>query len=172
MSRSFGNTIADSLRLTISYSEILLKDVAPESFGRFATADGKAIESNHPAFIYGHLSLYAHKMMTELGKPVDDLPAGFEENFAKGCVCKDDADGTLPDMETITKYYFKTWNEVLEALRETDDEVFQGPNPAGGGFAERFPTLGSVHGFYVGGHNMLHLGQMSAWRRMMGLGSA
>ena len=92
MSRSFGNTIADSLRLTISYSEILLKDVAPESFGRFATADGKAIESNHPAFIYGHLSLYAHKMMTELGKPVDDLPAGFEENFAKGCVCKDDAD--------------------------------------------------------------------------------
>jgi hypothetical protein len=37
---------------------------------------------------------------------------------------------------------------------------------------ERFPTLGSVHAFYCGGHIMMHLGQMSAWRRMMGLGSA
>jgi hypothetical protein len=26
--------------------------------------------------------------------------------------------------------------------------------------------------FYVGGHMMLHLGQLSAWRRMMGLGAA
>ena len=172
MSRSFGNTIADSLQTVIKYSEVLLKDVKPETFGRFATADGKPIESNHPAFVYGHLSLYANTIMKDLGKPVDDVPAGFQENFSKDCVCKDDADGSLPDMKTITEYYFKTWNEVMEALRETDDEVFQGPNPVGGGFAERFPTLGSVHNFYVGGHNMIHLGQMSAWRRMMGLGSA
>jgi len=26
--------------------------------------------------------------------------------------------------------------------------------------------------FYLGGHVMLHIGQMSAWRRMMGLGPA
>jgi hypothetical protein len=35
-----------------------------------------------------------------------------------------------------------------------------------------FPTLGSVQTFYCGGHMMMHLGQMSAWRRMEGLGSA
>jgi len=171
MSQSIGNTIADSLQLCLKYGEVLLKDVTPETFARFATADGKHIESNHPAFIYGHLSLYAHKIMEGLGKPMDGAPAGFEENFAKDCVCIDDADGTLPDMETVTGHFFSAWNTVLETLRETDDEVFQQPNPSEA-MAKRFPTLGSVQNFYASGHNMMHLGQMSAWRRMMGLGSA
>ena len=34
---------------------------------------------------------------------------------------------------------------------------------------ELFPTLGSIHGFYAGGHMMMHLGQMSAWRRIEGM---
>ncbi|WP_087149613.1 DinB family protein [Mariniblastus fucicola] len=168
-----GITIADSLRLVLGYAENLLKDVTPETFGRFATGvNGNPIDSNHPAFIYGHLSIYGHRILKDLGKPVDDLPPGFEENFAKGCVCRDDIDGTLPDMKTVTAYFFKIWNEALDVVLASDDETFQQPNPLGGGFTERFPTLGSVHNFYACGHNMLHLGQMSAWRRMMGLGAA
>ena len=171
MSQSTGNTIADSLQVCLKYGEVLLKDVTPEMFARFATADGKPIESNHPAFIYGHLSLYAHKIMSDLGKSMDGAPAGFEENFSKDCVCKDDADGTQPNMETVTSHFFSAWNEVIEVLRATDDEVFQKPNPSET-MAKRFPTLGSVHNFYATGHNMMHLGQMSAWGRMQGLGSA
>lgn len=171
MSHSTGNTIADSLQLTLKYAEVLLKDVKADSFGRFATADGKLIESNHPAFIYGHLTLYAHRIMEELGKPLEELPAAYEEHFAKGCVCKDDADGTLPEMKTITENFFNSWNAVVELMREVDDETLQQPNP-NEGMAKRFPTLGSVHNFYSSGHNMMHMGQVSAWRRMMGLGSA
>lgn len=171
MSQTIGNTIADSLQLCLKYGEVLLKDVTPEMFGRFAAADGKQIESNHPAFIYGHLSLYAHKIMQDLGKPMDDVPAGFEENFSKDSVCKDDPDNALPDMETVTGHFFSAWNTAMETLRETDDEVLQQPNPSES-MASRFPTLGSVQNFYASGHNMMHLGQMSAWRRMIGLGSA
>jgi hypothetical protein len=29
-----------------------------------------------------------------------------------------------------------------------------------------------VQTFYCGGHMMMHLGQLSAWRRMLGLGAA
>ena len=171
MSQSIGNKIADSLQVCLTYGEKLLTDVTPEMFGRFATADGKPIESNHPAFIYGHLSLYAHKIMQDLGKTMDPVPAGFEENFSKDCVCKDDSEGALPDMETITDHFFSAWNEVLEVLRATDDAEFQKPNPSES-MASRFPTLGSVQNFYASGHSMMHLGQMSAWRRMSGLGSA
>ena len=171
MSQSIGNTIADSLQVCLTYGETLLKGVTPEMFGRFATADGKPIESNHPAFIYGHLSLYAHKIMHDLGKPMDGPPAGFEENFSKDCVCKDDPEGKLPDMETVTGHFLSAWKEVVEVLRATEDEAFQKPNPAEA-MVSRFPTLGSVQTFYASGHNMLHLGQMSAWRRMSGLGSA
>jgi hypothetical protein len=42
----------------------------------------------------------------------------------------------------------------------------------GGRMTELFPTLGSLYNFYVGGHMMMHLGQISTWRRMMGLGAA
>lgn len=171
MSNHTGNIIADSLRLTLKYAEVLLKDVQPETFGRFAVADGKAIESNHPAFIYGHLSLYAHQIMTQLGQTPADVPPAFAENFSKDSVCTDDSEGSLPDMQTITDYFFKSWNEVQEVLRATDDETFLQPTLSEG-MKDRFPTLGSLHNFYASGHNMMHLGQMSAWRRMMGLGSA
>jgi hypothetical protein len=171
MPQSLGNTIADSLKLSLGYSKNLLKDVTAEQFGRFAVADGKPIESNHGAFIYGHLSLYANKILEDLGQPTIPLPEGFEENFSKDCKCVDDAGGKLPAISTITDYYFEAFNRVMDVLRNTDDEVLQAVNPSEK-MAERFPTLGSVINFYTGGHMMLHLGQMSAWRRMHGLGSA
>ena len=34
---------------------------------------------------------------------------------------------------------------------------------------ELFPTLGAVVAFYLAGHVMNHLGQLSAWRRCIGL---
>lgn len=171
MSQNIGNSIADSLQVCLKYGEVLLKDVTPEMFGRFATVEGKQIESNHPAFIYGHLSLYAHEIMQNLGEAMDDAPANFTDNFSKDCVCKDDSAGELPDMETVTSHFFGAWNTAMETLRKTDDEVFLKSNPSER-MAKRFPTLGSVLNFYASGHNMMHLGQMSAWRRMMGLGSA
>ena len=61
---------------------------------------------------------------------------------------------------------------VSAALRSTPDETFDRPNPAEGRMRELFPTIGSVQTFYCGGHMMMHLGQLSAWRRMLGLSAA
>lgn len=171
MSQSLGNTIADSLQLTLKYGKSLLKDVAPETFGRFATFDGQTVDSNHPAFIYGHLSLYANRVLEDLGHEPVPLPAGFEENFSKDCKCVDDPDGTLPKMDSITDYFFEAFNRVIEVLREANDDALQQANP-NESMAKHFLTLGSMLNFYCGGHMMVHLGQMSAWRRMQGLGSA
>jgi hypothetical protein len=33
------------------------------------------------------------------------------------------------------------------------------------------PTVGAAVNFMLGGHLQMHLGQVSAWRRAMGLGS-
>ncbi|MEY4102879.1 MAG: hypothetical protein RL461_81, partial [Planctomycetota bacterium] len=43
---------------------------------------------------------------------------------------------------------------------------------AEGVFKERFPVLGQAVLFLCNNHQMMHLGQISAWRRVMGLGSA
>ena len=96
MSRSLGNVIADSLQLSLGYAERLLKNVPADRAGRFAVPGGVIVESNHPAFIYGHLSLYAPKILRLIGHPAPPIPDGFELVFSKDAKCVDDADGDLP----------------------------------------------------------------------------
>lgn len=175
MTRSLGNTIADSLQLSLGYADRLMAGVEPDSFARLAAPGGQIVHSNHPAFILGHLSLYAGKIVEQLGR--DDLatsvPAGFEEVFSKDAKCVDDPNSSIyPTMSEVTEVFNAGYAKTLKALREADDAVLQRANPAEGRMAELFPTLGSMHAFYVGGHMMLHLGQLSAWRRMQGLGAA
>lgn len=173
MSRTLGETIGDSLQVTMGYGERLLKDVTADKFARFGNVGETTVESNHPAFVYGHLSLYAPRILKDLGHAAPAIPDNFEAVFSKDATCVDDPDGRIyPAMDQVTKFFFTGYKAALEALQATPDETFQQPNPLGGGMAERFPTLGSMHNFYVGGHVMIHMGQMSAWRRMMGLGSA
>ena len=173
MSRSLGNVIADSLELCLGYAERLLKDVTPEQFGRFAVVKGHVIESNHPAFVYGHLCLYGPRILTQLGQPGPAVPANFESVFSKDAKCVDDPAGTIyPTMSQVTDLFFDGYKAALPVLRSLPDDAFQPVNPLGGRMTDLFPTLGSLQSFYCGGHIMMHLGQVSAWRRMMDLGAA
>jgi len=173
MSRSLGNVIADSLELSVGYGERLLKDVTPELFARFATPGGETIESNHPAFVYGHLSLYGPRILTQLKQSGPTVPPNFESVFSKDAKCVDDPRGTIyPPMAEVTGLFFDGYKAAAAALRAAPDSAFQEPNPMEGRMATLFPTIGSLHTFYCGGHLMMHLGQISAWRRMAGLGPA
>ena len=175
MSHSLGNVIADSLELGLGYAERLLTEVTTENFGRLANTGRSPIRSNHPAFIYGHLSLYAPQIIAHLSADVPDLrtPDQFESLFSKDATCQEDRDRKIyPAKDEVTKFFFDGYRTAAEMLRAADDHVLQQPNPSEGRMAELFPTVGSVLNFYAGGHFMMHLGQMSAWRRMSGLGPA
>lgn len=173
MARSLGNVIADSLQQSLRYGERLLKDVPASRAARFAAPGGVVVESNHPAFIYGHLSLYAPKILRLIGHPAPPVPDGFELAFSKEAACVDDVDGDLyPSLDDIVAFFLEGHRMTIGALRSTSDAVFDQPNPAEGRMQELFPTIGSVQAFYCGGHMMMHLGQMSGWRRMEGLGPA
>jgi hypothetical protein len=173
MARSLGNVIADSLQQSLRYGERLLKDVPAARAARFAAPGGVVVESNHPAFIYGHLSLYAPKILRLIGHPAPPVPDGFELAFSKDAACVDDVDGDLyPSLDDIVAFFLEGHRMTIGALRSTPDAVFDQPNPAEGRMQELFPTIGSVQAFYCGGHMMMHLGQMSGWRRMEGLGPA
>ena len=173
MPRSLGNVIADSLQLSIGYADRLLKDVPAERFARFAVVGGQIVESNHPAFVYGHLSLYAPKILHQIGCPAPPVPEHFEIRFSKDAKCVDDPDLDLyPSMDEIVTFFHEGHRMVTGALRSTPEDVLQQSNPAEGRMKELFPTIGSVQAFYCGGHMMMHLGQMSAWRRMEGMPAA
>ncbi len=173
MTRSIGNTIADSLQLSLGYGERMLTDVTAEQFARLASPGGETVQSNHAAFVYGHLSLYAPRILSELNCDAPAVPDSFQQCFSMDAQCVDDAAGTIyPAMDEVTEHFFNGYRAALEAFRAADDDIFQQPNPLGGTMAEKFPTVGSVHCFYVGGHMMIHMGPVSAWRRMLGLGPA
>lgn len=173
MPRSLGNVIADSLALAVGYADRLLRGVPADRFPRFAAPGGVIVTSNHPAFIYGHLSLYAPKVLRQVGHPAPPVPEHFEERFSKDAACVDDPDLDLyPRLQEVVEFFTEGHRMVSTALRSTPDDVFQQPNPAAGRMRDLFPTIGSVQAFYCGGHMMMHLGQMSAWRRMEGMPAA
>ncbi|MBM99333.1 MAG: hypothetical protein CMJ77_10495 [Planctomycetaceae bacterium] len=62
LGRSLGNSIADLLELGVDYAEKLLTDVIPDKFARLGSPGGSPIQSNHAAFIYGHLMLHLGQM--------------------------------------------------------------------------------------------------------------
>jgi len=169
-----GPMIAASAKLGLAYAERLLKDIPADKYARFARVEGTVIESNHPAFIYGHLSLYASHVISELGCDASDYTpsAHYEKLFSKDAVCVDDPENSIyPAMDEVNGHLFSNYQAAIASLEQAEDDVFQQANP-NEAMRERFPTIGAMHGFYIGGHFMMHMGQMSAWRRMAGFGPA
>ena len=171
---NIGPMIAASAQIGIGYGERLLKDIKPEQFARFAKIGDTVIQSNHPAFIFGHLSLYGCRVMENLGvDATDHQPTEvFTNVFSHQAECLDDPDGAIyPAMDEITEAFFSSYKAAVETLNNAPDERFGEENP-NEVMRDKFPTKGAMLGFYVGGHVMMHIGQLSAWRRAMGLGPA
>lgn len=170
---NISDMIVRGANVSVGMGERMLKDVSPSQFARKVTIGGRTIDSNHPAFILGHLSLYPASWAQVAGLTVPQAapPQGFADLFAAGKECRDDPDGSIyPPMERITSHFFTSHRAVIEALKGVGDEAMAGPNPREGRMKDMFPTLGGMLMFYATSHMMLHMGQISAWRRGMGLG--
>ena len=173
-----GQIIQAGATRALSLSEALAKDIDAKTFARKPNLDGRCIDCSHPAFNFGHLAIYPKMVLTLCG--ADDAaikevtaPEAWETMFTHGSECHDDPDGSIyPGKDELVEA-FLSWNrKAIEIIAELPDETFAKPNPAGGTFTEMLPTLGIMANFMFVGHSMFHLGQVSTWRRTMGLGSA
>ena len=164
---AMGAMVADSLRLTLHYGEEILKSIPAERFCEIPLND-----MNHPAFCVGHLAIYANKVLEIVGRPELKVTMPFgDEHFKNGVQCVAQ-DGRYPSKDVIVGAFRDAWTVVLKTLPQVSDTTMRQINPMEGGMRERFPTAGSVVNFLAGPHNMMHLGQVSTWRRAAGLGSA
>ncbi len=161
-------SILPTAKLTRGYAESILKNVKPADFARLPNG----VQTNHPAWVYGHLSIYPDMLLEMLDrKDLAKPDARFNDLFGNGKPCKDDPSGSIyPAMEAITARYFERTDAAIKALAEADDARLT--KALTDDWAKSFPTVGSRFDFLLGGHSMMHLGQISAWRRMMGLPSA
>ncbi|MBM4108960.1 MAG: hypothetical protein FJ255_09175 [Phycisphaerae bacterium] len=172
---SRGTVIADCAKRTLAYAERLIKGIEPHMFARKPTwgLGGREIDCNHGAFVFGHLALYPPRIIAMLGDRARvEVPAEYQELFKAGVPCRDDADGSIyPSMSALCEVYFGGMREAIDAVGRATDAHLARPMPEER-MREFLPTV--EHGclFLLNNHPMAHLGQLSTWRRCMGLPAA
>lgn len=121
---------------------------------------------NSPRWVYGHLV-----MVSNLGLQLLDRPIGCPEAWMKGY--GPGSDPTQPPEPRLslaeTLELFDSGHVALrEAIAAMTPEQVASPSPFAPA-AALIPTLGDLAAHLLTTHPMLHLGQLSAWRRLRGL---
>ncbi len=160
-------TLIPAFKLTHGYITSLLDGVTPEMFAR----QPEGVAANHPAYVLGHIAYYCTRIMTRLGVgSMPDFTPELEALFAMNVECMDDPAGTFyPPMVEIVDLYSATMDAVIENLPNVDPERFDAA-PEGKPFGGLVTTNASLATFMLIAHPMMHAGQISTWRRCMGLG--
>ena len=148
----------------LKYAEKLVKDVSPE---QMVHQPGGVI--NHPSWSLGHLVVSANRLGQLLGLK-SQLPDGWEKIFATGGIPSGN-EADYPSKEEILEALREQHARNAEAVAQSDPSAFTVPHP-NEKTRSYFPTVGDMVIFMMTSHEMDHLGQIAAWRRAMGLGSA
>ena len=150
-----------------SYAEKLLQGIPAARYAR----KPDAITVNHAAFTVGHLTIYFSRILTMV--ELDPAPAAFPDHYTElfkhGAPCHDDVDGTIyPPMQELNDAFFRCCNAALPRIAEVKDAVFAKP-VADERMKTFFDTTGAAVNYLLVNHVSQHLGQLSAWRRCIGL---
>jgi hypothetical protein len=171
---AFGD-VAHAARQTLGYAEKLLVGIEESkaaSFPRFATMPTETvIRTNHPVFVYGHLAIYPARMLEMAGLDPKSVaaPESWTTLFAAGVECEDDRALTkYPRLGEVAKSFMTWQTATIDRLNGLPREAFERETP-GERMRASFPTVGVALVFMLNNHVMMHLGQVSAWRRCMGL---
>jgi hypothetical protein len=122
--------------------------------------------TNHPAWVVGHLTHSCELLGEVIGLP-RWLPQGFAERFGTGSVpvadvtrygSKDAALAMLGDAQS----------RLAGAVARLDDARLDQPFPDEA-YRDAFPTVRHALTQVMVGHAAHHVGQVSVWRKMMGL---
>ncbi len=121
---------------------------------------------NHPAWTIGHLIYSAQLIGEEMG--IDPwMDEAWLELFHTGATPQADM-AIYPSKEELLNALDAAAATLSEKLQTMTDDDLAGPLPD-----ERhrngFPTLGHAILHILTVHTAMHLGQLSAWRRAMGL---
>jgi hypothetical protein len=161
-----ANPLAAAIVITwqrnAAYAARLVEDVPPAQFIA-QPVPGRVL--NHPAWIFSHLILYADIAVCLARAARFDDPA--EHAFGQQSVPLDDAIAYQPKDRLLTR-----WRELHDAgaaaLAIASTQLTSAANPL-----ERWraihPTVGDMLVTLMVKHESGHLGQLSAWRRALGL---
>lgn len=123
---------------------------------------------NHPAWILGHLALSCDYAVKALGGDMV-CPKEWHKQFGPGSVVVADR-AAYPSKRELLTAVEAGHERVVAAARKATAEQLAAPQPFPIPLLQKaFPTVGDLLAHLMATHPSLHLGQLSAWRRMKGL---
>lgn len=153
------------------YAKRLVADLTDAQWCAQPSVAGGGKVTNHAAWVLGHLLYVAEKVTLTrvLGQP-NKFNAAWDELFHGKSVPVADA-GKYPSKATLLGALEDADARIAATLKQANDSLLSKPTPAGENpaFAQRFPTIADALIHLMAGHEAVHLGQLSAWRRAQGL---
>lgn len=145
-----------------AYAARLVGDLAP---GQFLAQPVAGRILNHPAWVFSHLNIYTRICTAMLrAEPFADP---IDAKYGQKSECSLDPTDYIPGPDLLASYG-GLHAEAEHALTGAPDHVFAASNPL-----ERWramnPTIGDMIVTLMVKHESAHLGQLSAWRRALGL---
>jgi hypothetical protein len=148
--------------LGLNYAQKLVADIADEQMCA-QPVPGQVL--NHAVFLLGHLIWAEDSALGLLGqKPV--LGPEWRDMFSMGKTPGADR-SQYPAKETLVKTLEEVHHRLVAAYLEATAETLAQAAPER--MRARFDTIGTAALGLMTSHRSLHLGQLSAWRRAMGL---
>ena len=153
----------------LEYARILVHDLKAD---QMTVIPANGLE-NHPAFTLGHLVSGSALLAEDLGGEFE-MPDKWADLFLRkgpGDPRKPDPDKSkYPSKELLLRELEDQHNKVKKLLKSNDEKGFS--EKIKWRFSSYLPTLLDIIVFMCINHEAMHLGQLAAWRRAMGLSSA
>ena len=121
---------------------------------------------NHPAWVVGHLTHSCELLCGVCGQP-PWLPAEWAGRFGTGSVPVPDADRYEAKGDALA-ILRDAQSRITAAVAELDDARLDVPFPDEA-YRDVFPTVRHALTQVLVGHTAMHVGQLTVWRRAMGL---
>lgn len=152
--------ILAAFRFTLGYAEKLAADLEDGELAKLPRAG-----MNHAAWVLGHVGLGSDLVALLLGQPMITDEA-WMKTFGPGSTPVEDR-AAYPSKEKLLSTMRMTHARAIEHLKGATAEQLNAPNTTPF-FPAEFPTVGALITHIMTTHAALHLGQLSAWRRMLG----
>lgn len=148
----------------LAYANRLVADLSEDQFVAQPVAN---CTLNHPAFVIGHLAWVCDVGATLLGLPAV-VPPAWKDIFSMTAKPIPNRDAYSSNAELV-KAFEDAHTRLTKAVFEAKPELLNDQPPER--FRSRFQSIGEVILHMLTNHEAVHLGQLSAWRRAMGLPS-
>jgi len=140
----------------------LLEGISPETVAT-STCEG----GQHPAWVIGHLGYVANQVASMFGGTPEIDMAAWKTQFDMGTDLSQSL-ADYPAWDVLVSTWEKGHENVAKLAPGASDDFLSQPTPYES-MRPALPTMREFLGFVLTGHEALHLGQLSAWRRANGL---